>query len=63
MCMPKAPTPTSIPERQALKLPDSGSTADLTDDIAKRRRAMSASAYTGTLGLGTGPQTTTVLGG
>jgi len=67
MCMPSfhAPAPTKapqIPERQALKLPDNGSTALRADDIARRRRAMMATAYTGALGLGA-PNVSTALGG
>jgi hypothetical protein len=64
MCMPKIPTPkaTVIPERQPLKLPDNGATASRTDDIARRRRAMMATAFTGALGVGA-PSTSTVLGG
>lgn len=65
MCVsaPKAPDMKSIPERQALKLPDGGATGPRTDDDVRRRRALMASAYTGALGNGTGPATTTVLGG
>jgi hypothetical protein len=63
MCTPKAPEPQSIPERQALKLPDGGSTAARGDDEIRRRRAMFATAYTGSIGLGAGPSTTAVLGG
>lgn len=64
MCIstPKAPTVASIPERQALKLPDNGATAGRVDDEARRRRAMAATAFTGALGLGS-PNTTTTLGG
>jgi hypothetical protein len=64
MCVPKPPkiTPQSIPERQPLKLPDGGATAEFTDDAARRRRAMASTAFTGALGLGS-PTTTTVLGG
>lgn len=57
------PTPQTIPDRQALKLPDGGSTAPRADDEIRRRRAMMASAYTGAVGLGNGPSTTTTLGG
>lgn len=57
------PPPQTIPERQQLKLPDNGSTADRVDDDVRRRRAMMATAYTGSIGLGTGPSTTAVLGG
>lgn len=66
MCLPKAPRfdpAKAIPERQALKLPDNGSSAVRVDDEARRRRSMMTTAYTGALGLGTGPSTTTVLGG
>lgn len=65
MCMPSPPkiTPQSIPERQALKLPDNGNSMARVDDEARRRRSMMTTAYTGALGLGTGPSTTSVLGG
>jgi hypothetical protein len=69
MCVstPKAPAPQSIPERQALKLPDGGATGIRVDDEVRRRRALMASAYAGGaglgVGLGAGPATTTVLGG
>ena len=62
MCMPKPPKPQTIAERQALKLPDGGATAPRIDDEIRRRRAMMASAYTGSIGLGAGPATTTALG-
>ncbi|MES1971646.1 MAG: hypothetical protein V4472_04245 [Pseudomonadota bacterium] len=63
MCTPKMPKAQTIPERQALKLPDGGATAPRIDDEIRRRRAMMASAYSGSIGLGAGPATTTVLGG
>ena len=63
MCTPSMPTPQAIPERQALKLPDNGATAPRVDDDIRRRRALMATAYTGSIGLGTGPSTTSVLGG
>jgi hypothetical protein len=62
MCTPKPPKVQTIPERQALKLPDGGATAQRTDDEIRRRRAMMVSAYTGALGLGSAA-TTTMLGG
>lgn len=62
MCTPKPPEPVSIPERQALKLPDGGATAPRADDEIRRRRAMMATAVTGSL-LGTAPATTKILGG
>lgn len=63
MCSaPKIPDPKPIPERQALKLPDNGATLNKTDDDARKRRAMMATAFTGSLGLGA-PSTTSVLGG
>jgi hypothetical protein len=63
MCSaPSIPDPKPIPERQALKLPDGGSTAGKVDDDARKRRAMMATAFTGALGLGA-PSTTSVLGG
>jgi hypothetical protein len=52
----------TIPERQALKLPDGGATALRVDDEIRRRRALMASAYTGALGMGSA-STTTILGG
>jgi hypothetical protein len=66
MCTaPKMPDAKSIPERQALKLPDGGSTAPRVDDEVRRRRALMASAYTGALGAGASgaASTTTTLGG
>jgi hypothetical protein len=65
MCVgtPKMPKPQVIPERQALKLPDGGATAPRMDEEIRRRRALMATAYTGSVGLGSGPSTTTTLGG
>jgi hypothetical protein len=63
MCMPKPPKPQDIPERQALKLPDGGASAPRVEDDVRRRRAMMASVFKGVLGQGSGPATTTVLGG
>jgi hypothetical protein len=63
MCTPKMPDPKVIPERQQLKLPDGGSTAPRVDDEIRRRRAMMPTPFTGTLGVGGGPSTTTALGG
>jgi hypothetical protein len=66
MCTaPKIPNPTTIPERQALKLPDNGSTADRVDADVQRRRALMATAYTGSLGAGPSSMasTTSTLGG
>jgi hypothetical protein len=62
MCMPSPPKPQTLPERQSLQLPDDGATAPRVDDDIRRRRAMMATAYTGALGLGSAP-TTTTLGG
>jgi hypothetical protein len=59
--VPKPPAPAA--ERQAIKLPDGGATSNVADDIARRRRAMSATAFTGALGLGSPSTTPTVLGG
>lgn len=59
---PKMPATPAIPERQALKLPDGGSTTGRVDDEIRRRRAMMATAYTGAIGLGSGPSTTSTLG-
>ncbi|WCM27165.1 hypothetical protein NDN01_24815 [Sphingomonas sp. QA11] len=61
--MPKPPKPQEIPERQALKLPDGGSTAPRVEDGVRRRRAMMTSVFSSLLGQGSGPSTTTVLGG
>lgn len=63
MCTPSMPEQKTIPERQALKLPDNGSTASRVDEETRRRRAMMATAYTGAIGLGSSPATTAVLGG
>ncbi|QNA85185.1 hypothetical protein G4G27_15150 [Sphingomonas sp. So64.6b] len=62
MCSPKPPKVQTIPERQALKLPDGGATGLRVDDEIRRRRALMASAYGGALGLGSAA-TTTILGG
>ena len=62
MCIPKPPQIQTLPERQSLKLPDGGATAPRVDDDIRRRRALMATAYTGALGLGSAP-TTTTLGG
>jgi len=62
MCM-SGPKVTPPAERQAMKLPDMANTKDITDDVARRRRALAQSAFTGSLGLSSGPSTTTVLGG
>ena len=45
MCMgaPKTPDVPTIPERQATKLPDNGSTAAASDLMARRRRGFYAS--------------------
>lgn len=58
--VPKAPVPA---DRQAIKIPDGGVTQNRADDIARRRRAMAATAFTGALGLGQPSTTPTVLGG
>ena len=63
---PKIPAPPVPAQRQAIRLPDNGA-ADVNraDDIARRRRAMAATPFTGALNLGS-PATTaspTVLGG
>lgn len=63
MCTPKMPDQKTIPERQAMKLPDSGSTADTVDEDIRRRRALMATAYTGQAAAGTAPAVTSVLGG
>jgi hypothetical protein len=63
MCMSGPKIPPPVPERQVQKLPDAGSTAALTDEDARRRRALATTAFTGSLGLGVGPSTTSVLGG
>lgn len=39
MCTPKTPDMPTMPERQAMKLPDEG--LDLTKDSSKRRRVAS----------------------
>lgn len=63
---PKIPTPPAAPQpaqRQAIRLPDNGA-ADVNraDEIARKRRALAATAFTGALNLGA-PSTSTVLGG
>jgi hypothetical protein len=61
---PKVPAPPQAAQRQAIRLPDNGA-ADVNraDDIARRRRAMAATAFTGALNLGSPSTTSTVLGG
>lgn len=51
MCMPKTPDIPDVIERQAAKLPDSGSTAR-TGDASSRRRALMAGLITTPSGLG-----------
>ncbi len=66
MCIstPKAPDVPTIPERQATKLPDNGSTAELTDARTRRRRGLYASIFTSPRGTMGAPSTSasTVLG-
>lgn len=50
MCVGKAPDVPTVPERQAVKLPDGGATADRTDLLARRRRGLYASILTGSSG-------------
>lgn len=60
MCTSTPDVPT-MPERQATKLPDSGSTANNSDAAAKRRRGLYASILTspqGTMGAPTTSATT-----
>jgi hypothetical protein len=61
---PKVPATPQAAQRQAIRLPDNGA-ADVNraDDIARRRRAMAATAFTGALNLGSPSTTSTVLGG
>lgn len=60
---PKIPQAPQAAERQAIKLPDQANDANRADDIARRRRAMAATSFTGALGLGAPTTTPTVLGG
>lgn len=65
MCIgaPSIPETPAVPERQAAKLPDGGSTADRTDQQLARRRALMATVFTtpnGTMGV---PTTTTGTAG
>jgi hypothetical protein len=63
MSAPKVPDTPAVPERQAAKLPDGGSTADRTDQSLARRRALMATVFTspnGTMGV---PTTTTGTAG
>jgi hypothetical protein len=46
-----------------MKLPDMANTRDITDDVARRRRALAQTAFTGSLGLSNSASTTTALGG
>ncbi len=62
-----APEMPSLPERQAAKLPDGGSTANNTDQQRARRRALMSTVLTsanGTIGAPatTGRGTATTLG-
>jgi hypothetical protein len=60
---PKVPKAPVAADRQAVRLPDGGATSNRADDIARRRRAMAATSFTGALGLGQPSTTPTVLGG
>jgi hypothetical protein len=60
---PKVPTPPTPAQFQQVKLPDGGATNARVDDEVRRRRAMAATAFTGSLGLGNPTTTPTVLGG
>lgn len=44
MCLPKTPNVPTMPERQAIKLPDEG--LEVTRDSSKRRRAIMAGIIT-----------------
>lgn len=62
MCTSTPDLPT-VPERQATKLPDAGSTASNADAAAKRRRGLYASILTGANGAaGMANTTPTTLG-
>lgn len=63
MGAPKIPKPPLPAQFQQMKLPDNGSTNNTVDDQIRRRRAMAATAFTGSLGLGAPSTTSTVLGG
>ena len=65
MCFstPKVPTPPQPAQFQAVKLPDNGANTAALDEQARRKRAMAATAFTGSLGLGSPTTTNTVLGG
>lgn len=58
--IPPAPMPAQF---QTQKLPDGGSTNNTVDEETRRRRALAATAFTGSLGLGKPTTTSTVLGG
>lgn len=61
---PKIPATPQAAQRQAIRLPDNGATDfSKADDIARRRRAMAATPFTGALGLGSPSTTPSVLGG
>ena len=62
MCVstPRAPDVPKLPERQAAKLPDNGSTAPRADEIARRRRALMATVLTGPNGALGVPSTTSL---
>lgn len=65
MCIGSTPDVPTVPERQASKLPDGGSTSSRTQDSLKRRRALMATVLTGPGGLGSPPAVTNAsnLGG
>jgi hypothetical protein len=60
---PSIPAPPQPAQFQQQKLPDGGSTNAAADYETKRRRALAATAFTGSLGLGQPTTTATVLGG
>ena len=61
MCTPSMPATQTIPQRQQMQLPDSGSTAQADAMAIAQRRQLMSSAYTGSIGLGA-PATTKSLG-
>lgn len=58
MCMPSTPDVPTVPERQAAKLPDNGSTASRTGSATNRRHALMATILTGPGGALGSPTTT-----
>lgn len=57
------PDTPAVPERQAAKLPDGGSTAGRVDNMLARKRALMATIFTSANGAMGAPMTTTGTAG